>query len=138
MIRNYFLKSFFKDHVKMYKKRPIYWLFTSGKGRGFNALVYMHRYIRETLAKIRTDYLLELEAKLDSRIRMLSKKRNKNKTDEPPLSERDKQEKGRLSKLIDELAEYDEVLNNKALEYIDLDDGVKVNYATFEGLVGKI
>jgi len=140
VIRDYFLKSFFKDHVKMYKKRPIYWLFTSGKGRGFNALVYMHRYDRETLAKMRTDYLLELEAKLDARIGMLSKEGNEKRTDKPPLSERDKQEMGRLSKLIEELAEYDEVLNNKALEYIDidLDDGVKVNYAKFEGLVGKI
>jgi len=129
VIRDYFLKSFFKDHVKMYKKRPIYWLFTSGKGRGFNALVYMHRYDRETLAKMRTDYLLELEAKLDARIWMLSSESNK-----------DRQERGRLSKLIEELAEYDEVLNNKALEYIDidLDDGVVVNYAKFEGLVGKI
>jgi len=62
VIWDYFLKSFFKDHVKMYKKRPIYWLFTSGKGRAFNALVYMHRYDKETLAKMRTDYLLELEA----------------------------------------------------------------------------
>ena len=129
MIRDYFLKSFFKDHVKMYKKRPIYWLFTSGKGRRFNALVYIHRYDRETLAKMRTDYLLKLEAKLDARIGMLSSELNK-----------DAQEMGRLSKLIEELAEYDEVLNNKALEYIDidLDDGVKVNYAKFEGLVGKI
>ena len=129
VIRDYFLKSFFKNHVKMYKKRPIYWLFTSGKGRGFNALVYMHRYDKETLAKMRTDYLLKLEAKLDARIGMLSSELNK-----------DAQEMGRLSKLIEELAEYDEVLNNKALEYIDidLDDGVKVNYAKFEGLVGKI
>ncbi len=126
VIRDYFLKSFFKDHVKMYKKRPIYWLFTSGNGRGFNALVYMHRYNKETLAKMRTDYLLKLEDKLDARIGMLSSESNK-----------DRQERGRLSKLIEELAEYDEVLNNKALEYIDidLDDGVVVNYAKFEGLV---
>ena len=129
VIRDYFLKSFFKDHAKMYKKRPIYWLFTSGKGTGFNALVYMHRYNRETLAKMRTDYLLELEDKLDARMGMLSSESNK-----------DRQEMSRLSKLIDELAKYDEVLNNKALEYIDidLDDGVKVNYAKFEGLVGKV
>jgi type II restriction/modification system DNA methylase subunit YeeA len=129
VIRDYFLKSFFKDHVKMYKKRPIYWLFTSGKGRGFNALVYMHRYDKETLAKMRTDYLLKLEDKLDARIGMLS-----------PESNKDAREMGRLSKLIEELAEYDEVLNNKALEYIDidLDDGVVVNYAKFKGLVGKI
>jgi type II restriction/modification system DNA methylase subunit YeeA len=126
VIRDYFLKSFFKDHVKTYKKRPIYWLFTSGKGRGFNALVYMHRYNRETLAKMRTDYLLELEAKLDARIRMLG--------DESAA------EKGRLGKQIEELVAYDGVLHNKSLEYIDidLDDGVKVNYAKFEGLVGKI
>ena len=126
VIRDYFLKSFFKDHVKMYKKRPIYWLFTSGKGRGFNALVYMHRYNRETLAKLRTDYLLELEAKLDARIGMLG--------DESAA------EKGRLGKQVKELEKYDEVLHNKSLEYIDidLDDGVKVNYAKFEGLVGKI
>ena len=125
-IRDYFLKSFFKDHVRMYKKRPIYWLFTSGKGRGFNALVYMHRYDKETLAKMRTDYLLELESKLDARIGMLG--------DEADA------EKGRLGKQIEELAAYDEVLHNKSLEYIDidLDDGVKVNYAKFEGLVGKI
>jgi len=126
VIRDYFLKSFFKDHVKMYKKRPIYWLFTSGKGRGFNALVYMHRYDKETLAKMRTDYLLELEAKLDARIGMLG--------DDSAV------EKGKLGKQVEELMDYDAVLNNKALEYIDidLDDGVKVNYAKFEGLVGKV
>ncbi|MEA1999070.1 MAG: BREX-1 system adenine-specific DNA-methyltransferase PglX [Euryarchaeota archaeon] len=126
VIRDYFLKSFFKDHVKTYKKRPIYWLFTSGKGRGFNALVYMHRYNRETLAKMRADYLLELEAKLDARIGMLGGK--------------SAAEKARLGKQIEELAVYAEVLHNKSLEYIDidLDDGVKVNYAKFEGLVGKI
>ncbi|MBE0525020.1 MAG: BREX-1 system adenine-specific DNA-methyltransferase PglX [Methanosarcinales archaeon] len=129
VIRDYFLKSFFKDHVKMYKKRPIYWLFTSGKGRGFNALVYMHRFNKETLAKMRTDYLLKLEDKLDARMGMLSSESNK-----------DAQEMSRLSKLIDELTDYDAVLNNKALEFIDidLDDGVTVNYAKFEGLVGKI
>jgi type II restriction/modification system DNA methylase subunit YeeA len=126
VIRDYFLKSFFKDHIKMYKKRPIYWLFTSGKGRGFNALVYMHRYNRETLAKMRTDYLLELEAKLDARMGMLG--------DESAA------EKGRLGKQVEELMDYDAVLNNKSLAYIDidLDDGVVVNYAKFEGLVGKI
>ncbi|HJH30947.1 MAG TPA: BREX-1 system adenine-specific DNA-methyltransferase PglX [Methanosarcinaceae archaeon] len=126
VIRDYFLKDFFKDHVKMYKKRPIYWLFTSGKGRGFNALVYMHRYNRETLAKMRTDYLLELEAKLDARIGMLG--------DGAGV------EKGRLGKQVAELVAYDEKLNHKSLQLIeiDLDDGVKVNYAKFEGLVGKI
>ena len=91
--------------------------------------MYMHRYDRETLAKMRTDYLIELEDKLDARIGMLS-----------PESNKDRQERGRLSKLIEELTDYDAVLNNKALEYIDidLDDGVVVNYAKFEGLVGEI
>jgi type II restriction/modification system DNA methylase subunit YeeA len=125
IIRDYFLKSFFKDHARTYHKMPIYWLFTSGKGRGFNALVYMHRYDKTLLAKMRTDYLLELEAKLDARIAMLSD------------SARDKQEKERIGKLMQELAAYDEKLNNKALAFveIDLDDGVAVNYAKFEGLV---
>lgn len=128
IIRDYFLKSFFKDHTRTYQKRPIYWLFTSGKGRGFNALLYMHRYDKTTLAKMRTDYLLELEAKLDARIGMLAD------------SARDKQEKERLGKLMQELVAYDEKLNNKALGFIDidLDDGVTANYAKFEGLVEGI
>lgn len=129
VIREYFLKSFYKDHLKMYKKRPIYWLFTSGKGRAFNALVYMHRYNRETLAKMRTDYLLELEGKLDAKKEMIKSDMGK-----------DAQEKTRLKKMIDELMAYDEVLKGKADAYIeiDLDDGVVVNYAKFEGLVEKI
>jgi len=129
VIREYFLKSFYKDHLKMYKKRPIYWLFTSGKGRAFNALVYMHRYNRETLAKMRTDYLLELEGKLDAKKEMIKSDIGK-----------DAQEKVKLKKMIEELMAYDEVLKNKADAYIeiDLDDGVVVNYAKFEGLVEKI
>ncbi|WP_214044219.1 BREX-1 system adenine-specific DNA-methyltransferase PglX [Methanomethylovorans sp.] len=129
VIREYFLRSFYKDHLKTYKKRPIYWLFTSGKGRAFNALVYMHRYNRETLAKMRTDHLLELEGKLDAKKEMIGSDIGK-----------DAQEKARLRKMIDELMAYDEVLKNKADAYIetDLDDGVVVNYAKFEGLVEKI
>jgi type II restriction/modification system DNA methylase subunit YeeA len=129
VIREYFLKSFYKDHLKMYKKKPIYWLFTSGKGRAFNALVYMHRYNRETLAKMRTDYLLELEGKLDAKKEMIKSDMGK-----------DAQEKVRLKKMIEELMKYDEVLKGNADAYIeiDLDDGVVVNYAKFEGLVEKI
>jgi type II restriction/modification system DNA methylase subunit YeeA len=129
VIRDYFLKSFYKDHVKMYKKRPIYWLFSSGKGKAFNALIYMHRYNKETLAMMRTDYLLELEGKLDAKREMIKSDIGK-----------DAQEKARLGKMIDEIMEYDELLKNKADEYIeiDLDDGVKVNYEKFEGLVEKI
>ena len=129
IIRDYFLKSFFKDHARTYQKRPIYWLFTSGKGRGFNALVYMHRYDKTLLAKMRTDYLLAFEDKIDAKIAMLSSE-----------SDRDKQDKVRLGKLMQELQAYDEKLNNKALAFIDidLDDGVTVNYGKFEGLVEGI
>jgi type II restriction/modification system DNA methylase subunit YeeA len=129
VIRDYFLKSFYKDHVKTYKTRPIYWLFSSGKGRAFNALIYMHRYNKETLAMMRTDYLLELEGKLDAMREMIKSDIGK-----------DAQEKARLGKMIDEIMEYDELLKNKADEYIeiDLDDGVKVNYERFEGLVERI
>ncbi|WP_370576112.1 BREX-1 system adenine-specific DNA-methyltransferase PglX [Methanomethylovorans sp.] len=129
VIRDYFLKSFYKDHLRMYKKRPIYWLFSSGKGRAFNALIYMHRYNKETLAMMRTDYLLELEGKLDAKREMIKSDIGK-----------DAQEKARLGKMIEELMAYDEVLKNKADAYIeiDLDDGVTVNYGKFEGLVEKI
>ncbi|MCM1987074.1 BREX-1 system adenine-specific DNA-methyltransferase PglX [Methanococcoides seepicolus] len=127
VIRDYFIKDFYKDHLKMYKKRPIYWMFTSGKGKAFNALVYMHRYDKTTLAKMRMDYLLELEAKIDAQREMLD-------------SNKDAQEKAKLSAKIEEIMAYDELLKNKADAYveIDLDDGVKVNYEKFEGLVGKL
>ena len=65
-IRRYFLKDFYKDHVQMYKKRPIYWLFTSGKEQGFNALVYMHRYDSSMVSRVRTDYLHPLQNKLEA------------------------------------------------------------------------
>jgi hypothetical protein len=129
VIRNYFLKDFYKDHVKMYKKRPIYWLFSSGKKRAFNALVYMHRYDRTTLARMRTEYLLELEGKMDAHREMLSSE-----------DARNAKEKAKLAGYIEEIMAYDEVLKNKADAYIeiDLDDGVKENYKLFDGLVGKI
>ncbi len=129
VIRNYFIRDFYKDHLQTYKKRPIYWMFSSGKDQGFNALIYMHRYEKSTLAKMRTDYLLELESKLDAEIGMLSKDIVKNKA--------------RITKVksqIEEIRKYDELLNNKALSMIgiDLDDGVVVNYAKFEDLVKGI
>lgn len=128
-VRDYFIRDFYKDHVRTYKKRPIYWMFSSGKDQGFNALIYMHRYDKTTLAKMRTDYLLELESKLYAEIKVLPEEKARNK--------------GRLAKIkkqIEEMQKYDELLNNKALSLIeiDLDDGVKVNYEKFEGLVREI
>ncbi|MCP1663284.1 type II restriction/modification system DNA methylase subunit YeeA [Methanocalculus sp. AMF5] len=129
VLRNYFIRDFYKDHVQRYKKRPIYWMFSSGKSQGFNALIYMHRYTNQTLAKMRTDYLLELESKLDAEVSMLSGDAAKNKTRITTIRSQ-----------IEEITKYDELLNNKALSMIaiDLDDGVSVNYTKFEGLVKEI
>ena len=137
VIRNYFLKDFYSDHVKMYKKRPIYWLFTSSeKGKVFNALVYMHRYDKTTLAKMRIDYLLDFESKMDAQRPLLEKEivansKNKGKAEN---------ELAKLNKKIEELVKYDALLQHKAdqLIEIDLDDGVVENYKKFEGLVGKL
>ncbi|WP_410507214.1 BREX-1 system adenine-specific DNA-methyltransferase PglX [Methanosarcina hadiensis] len=137
VIRNYFLKDFYSDHVKMYKKRPIYWLFTSSeKGKAFNALVYMHRYNKTTLAKMRIDYLLDFESKLDAQRSLLEKEITENSKN----SGKAESELAKLNKKINELVKYDELLKNKADQMIeiDLDDGVNVNYKKFEGLVGKI
>jgi hypothetical protein len=78
-IRKYFLTDFYKDHLKIYQKRPIYWMFTSGKEKAFNALVYLHRYDKDTLARLRKDYLHELQAKLDREISFLEKNNEKKK-----------------------------------------------------------
>jgi type II restriction/modification system DNA methylase subunit YeeA len=137
VIRNYFLKDFYSDHVKMYKKRPIYWLFTSSeKGKAFNALVYMHRYDKTTLAKMRIDYLLDFESKLDAQRSLLEKEIAENSRN----SGKAESELVKLNKKINELVKYDELLKNKADQMIeiDLDDGVVENYKKFEGLVGKI
>ncbi|AKB72411.1 putative type II restriction enzyme methylase subunit [Methanosarcina mazei C16] len=137
VIRNYFLRDFYNDHVKMYKKRPIYWLFTSSeKGKAFNALVYMHRYDKTTLAKMRIDYLLDFESKLDAQRSLLEKEITENSKN----SGKAESELAKLNKKINELVKYDELLKNKADQMIeiDLDDGVVENYKKFEGLVGKI
>ncbi|AKB75169.1 putative type II restriction enzyme methylase subunit [Methanosarcina lacustris Z-7289] len=137
VIRNYFRKDFYSDHLKMYKKRPIYWLFTSSeKGKVFNALVYMHRYDKTTLAKMRIDYLLDFESKLDAQRPLLEKEIIQNSKNHGKAET----ELAKLNKKIEELIKYDELLQHKADQMIeiDLDDGVKVNYEKFKGLVGKI
>lgn len=137
-IRRYFLNDFFKDHVQTYKKRPIYWLFTSGKQKAFNCLIYMHRYDKTTLSRIRTDYLHELQTRMDTEKKSLLSIIEGDSTAQE--ISKAKRELKALEKKIEELKEYDELLHHMAdmqIE-IDLDDGVAVNYEKFKGLVAKI
>lgn len=137
VIRTYFLKDFFKDHCQTYKKRPIYWLFDSGKKNGFKCLVYMHRYQPDLLARIRTDYVHEQQERYRAQIgyandALVSAERG----------ERVRLDK-RVKKLNDQLKEtivYEEKLHHLADQMIkiDLDDGVKVNYAKFQDVLAKI
>lgn len=137
VIRTYFLKDFFKDHCQTYKKRPIYWLFDSGKKNGFKCLVYMHRYQPDLLARIRTDYVHEQQERYRAQIGyandgLVSAERG----------ERVRLDK-RIKKLNDQLKEtiaYEEKLHHLADQMIkiDLDDGVKVNYAKFQDVLAKI
>ena len=142
VIRNYFLKDFFKDHCNTYSvsgsgKRPIYWLFDSGKKNGFKCLIYMHRYKPDTIARIRTDYIHEMQSRYSTAIEDLE--RNMEKTEA-----RDRVKMGkRLEQLKDqdkELKTYEEKIHNLADQMIsiDLDDGVKVNYAKFKDVLAKI
>jgi len=138
-IRKYFLKDFYTDHVKRYKKRPIYWLFSSPKG-SFNALIYMHRYRPDTISVVLNDYLREFRTKLISRVDHL--KRVEAGVD-VSQAERTKalKEIEKLNKMIKELEDYErEVLYPLATEQveIDLDDGVKVNYGKFGNALKKI
>lgn len=137
-IRRYFLTDFYKDHVQTYKKRPIYWLFTSGKEKAFNCLIYMHRYDETTLSRIRTDYLHEVQIRMDAEKKDLLSIIDGDYTTKE-ISDAKKALKS-LDKKIDELKAYDELLHHMADQKItiDLDDGVKHNYELFKGLVAKI
>lgn len=137
VIRQYFLKDFYKDHCQTYKKRPIYWQFDSGKKNGFKCLVYMHRYRPDLLARIRTDYVHEQQERYRSQISFV----------EEQAASAERGERVRLNKaakkLRDQLTEtsaFEEKLHHLADQMIaiDLDDGVKVNYAKFAGVLTKI
>ena len=134
VIRSYFLNDFYSDHLKTYQKRPIYWLFSSGKKNGFKALIYMHRYQPDLLARMRTDYVHEQQERYRTQIRMLE---DSEKTAAP--SERVKLNK-QMTKLKDqalEIQKYEEQIHHLADQMIsiDLDDGVKVNYAKFQSVL---
>jgi hypothetical protein len=137
-IRRYFLNDFFKDHIQMYKKRPIYWLFTSGKQKAFNCIIYMHRYDKTTLSRIRTDYLHEYQLRIETERKSLTNTIEGDYTAKEISSA--KKELKALDKKIEELKAYDELLHHMADQQIeiDLDDGVDINYAKFKGLVVKI
>ena len=133
-IRRYFLKDFYKDHVRTYKKRPIYWMFHSGKEDGFNALIYMHRYTSDTIAEVRIDYLHNLQRKYEGEIGHLDmvidsdvSTREKNQA---------KKRKEKIMKQINECRVYDQAINHMANQRIeiDLDDGVEANYEKFQGI----
>ncbi len=128
IIRNYFLKDFYKDHLKTYQKRPIYWLYDSGKNDGFKALVYMHRYTEDTTGIVRVDYLHKMQKIYMNEIeRMQEMVDNSSNSKEVAQAEKRKE---KLVKQLKETKEYDEKIAHLALSRIDidLDDGVKVNY----------
>ena len=137
-IRRYFVNDFFNDHVKMYQKRPIYWLLDSGKKNGFKALIYMHRYNENLIPKARLDYLHRVQTtyekllsdvnyRLTTELSMIDKKEAKNRQAD-------------LNAKLNEIKEYDEKIAHIANQRIsiDLDDGVKVNYEKFKDILAKI
>jgi type II restriction/modification system DNA methylase subunit YeeA len=137
-IRRYLAADFFKHHLSMYKRRPIYWLFSSGKQRGFQALVYLHRYNEGTLARMRTEYVIPLLGKMTARINHL--------TDDIAAAtssqhrKRLETEKAAVTKQLAEVQAFDERLRHCADQRIklDLDDGVKVNYGKFGDLLADV
>jgi type II restriction/modification system DNA methylase subunit YeeA len=137
-IRRYLSDKFYKDHLQTYKKRPIYWLFSSGKQGAFQALVYLHRYHEGTLARMRAEYVVPLTGKIQSRIDMLEK----DTAAASSTAARNKltKEVEKLKKKHVELLAYDEQLRHYADMRItlDLDDGVKVNYGKFGNLLAEV
>ena len=137
VIRAYFLKDFFADHCKTYKKRPIYWLFDSGKKNGFKCLVYMHRYQPDLLARIRTDYVLPQQDRYRTRLGYLE---DQMQVASPRQKAQLTKERRQVEAQAAELAGYEEKVQHLADQMIkiDLDDGVKVNYAKFADVLAKV
>ena len=137
VIRNYFINDFYKDHCKTYQKRPIYWMFDSGKKNGFKCLIYMHRYEPDIIARIRTDYVHEQQSRYRTAILDLE-----NRIESASTSERVKLSKKlkTLNEQAVEILNYEEKIHHLADQMIsiDLDDGVKNNYAIFKDVLAKI
>ena len=137
VIRNYFISDFYADHLKTYQKRPIYWLFDSGKKGGFKALIYMHRYQPDTIARIRTDYVHEQQSRYRTAIADLQQRINGASTgDRVKLNK----QLTKLEAQAEEIRTYEEKIHHLADQMIpiDLDDGVKMNYAKFADVLAKI
>lgn len=134
VLRNYFLRDFFLDHCKTYQKRPIYWLFDSGKENGFKALVYLHRYDADTVGRVRTDYLHKEQGYVEAALRS-AEYTIENSSSAPEKSKATKAV-AKYTKQLAEMKIYDEAIAhiaNKRIE-LNLDDGVKVNYEKFQGI----
>ena len=136
-LRKYFLTDFYKDHLQTYKKRPIYWLFSSGKQRAFQCLVYLHRYHQGTLARMRTEYTIPLQGRIAARIEQLEG--DKAKATSTSFRKKLQKEQDDLRKQQAELATFEEKLKHYADLRIslDLDDGVKINYGKFGDLLAE-
>jgi type II restriction/modification system DNA methylase subunit YeeA len=137
-IRRYLADKFFKDHLQTYKKRPIYWLFSSGKQGAFQALVYLHRYHEGTLARLRAEYVVPLTGKMQARLDMLDK--DAQAATSTAARNKISKEIEKLKKKHLELLAYDEKLRHHADMRItlDLDDGVKMNYGKFGDLLDSV
>lgn len=137
VIRNYLLNGFYADHLKTYQKRPIYWQFSSGKKNGFKALIYMHRYQPDLLARMRTDYVHEQQERYRTQLTMLEDAaRAASPSDRVKINKQ-------IAKIKDqalEIGQFEEKIHHLADQMIaiDLDDGVKVNYAKFQDVLEKI
>ena len=137
-IRRYLSTSFYKDHLQTYKKRPLYWLFSSGKQKAFECLVYLHRYNEGTLSRMRMEYVVPLQSRMQARIDKLT-----DDIDSATSSAQQKalqKRKDKLTKQLEELRRFDENLRPYADQRItlDLDDGVKVNYGKFGNLLAEV
>ena len=137
VIRSYFLNDFYSDHCKTYQKRPIYWMFDSGKKNGFKALIYMHRYQSDLLARMRTDYVHEQQSRYRTAIADLEQRVSSASTGERVKLSKQLQ---KLQDQANEIRSYEEKIHHLAdmMILIDLDDGVKVNYAKFADVLAKI
>lgn len=139
VLRNYFIKDFYTDHLQRYQKRPIYWLMNSGKKNGFSALIYLHRYEDMTVARIRTEYLIPYQEKMEN-LRNYYEKITEDKDTAPKDKKAAEKKLKELYAVLKELQEYgNEVKHISELKIsLDLDDGVKVNYEKFGKILKKI